>query len=131
MTLGEPRRGGGVFQSDRFGRQAVSFVLLVLAQSPSYGYEIRRRLEDFGYQRATADPGALYRLLRDLEAAGSIASSWDVAGPGPARRYYTLTDQGRADLDQAADHMALVRRRAERFLTLYHELPKQAAGAPA
>ena len=107
---------------ERFGRAAVSFVLIVLAERPSYGYEIRRRLEEFGYQRATSDPGALYRLLRELEAAGSISSTWEVAGTGPARRYYTLTERGQGELQLAAAHMATIKRRAERFLELYATL---------
>jgi PadR family transcriptional regulator PadR len=112
-------------ESDRFGRGARSFILLVLAQSPSYGYEIRRRLEEFGYERETSDPGALYRLLRDLEAAGSIASQWDVARTGPARRVYTLTGQGRGDLKAGAERMAFVKRRAERFIALYQVFQAQ------
>jgi PadR family transcriptional regulator, regulatory protein PadR len=126
MTLGESSSRthksllGAEFE--RFGRAAVSFVLIVLAERPSYGYEIRRRLEEFGYQRATSDPGALYRLLRELEAAGSITSTWDVAGTGPARRYYTLTARGQDELQLAAAHMATVKRRAERFLDLYASL---------
>lgn len=110
---------GEKLESFRFGRGAEAFVLLTLAQSPSYGYEIRRRLEAFGYERATSDPGALYRLLRDMEAAGSIASRWEVGATGPARRYYTLSEQGRGDLARAARRMAQVKLRAERFLAEY------------
>jgi PadR family transcriptional regulator, regulatory protein PadR len=124
MSLGEiqaPRAHKSLLDAEheRFGRSAVSFILIVLAESPSYGYEIRRRLEEFGYQRATSDPGALYRLLRELEAAGSISSTWDVAGTGPARRYYALTQRGRDELQGAAAHMRAVKQRAERFLELY------------
>ena len=124
MTLGEAAVHKSLLSAEfeRFGRGAVSFVLIVLAERPSYGYEIRRRLEEFGYQRATSDPGALYRLLRELEAAGSISSTWDVAGTGPARRYYALTEQGRDELQLAAAHMATIKRRAERFLELYANL---------
>jgi DNA-binding PadR family transcriptional regulator len=120
MTLGESaHRSLLSAEFERFGRTAVSFILIVLAERPSYGYEIRRRLEEFGYQRATSDPGALYRLLRELEAAGSITSTWDVAGSGPARRYYALTERGQDELQIAAAHMETIKRRAERFLELY------------
>ncbi len=123
MTLGESaHRSLLSAEFERFGRAAVSFILIVLAERPSYGYEIRRRLEEFGYQRATSDPGALYRLLRELEAAGSITSTWDVAGTGPARRYYALTDRGQDELQMAAAHMETIKRRAEHFLELYGTL---------
>ena len=98
-----------------FGRGAQSFVLLILAQGRSYGYGIRQRLEDdFDYLPA-ADPGALYRLLRDMEAAKLIESSWDIAETGPARRYYQLTDAGREELRNGAQRLERQARRIERF----------------
>ena len=115
----------------RFGRGAAAFVLLLLAQGPSYGYDIRRQLEAFAFARATSDPGALYRLLRDLEADGSISSEWSTAGTGPARRYYRLTEQGRAELAAAAERMTRLKWRAERFLETFAALEgeRQPAGA--
>ena len=107
----------------QFGRGAQSFILLILAQGRSYGYGIRQRLEDeFGYERA-ADPGALYRLLRDMEAAELIASTWDVAGTGPARRYYQLTEAGREELRRGAERLRRQSQRIERFFAAYQELP--------
>lgn len=116
---------GAEMESVRFGRGAEAFILLILAQKPSYGYEIRRRLEEFGYERATNDPGALYRLLRALEGAGAISSEWDVAGTGPARRYYALSGVGRDQLKQGAARMVLSKRRAEQFLAMYDDLGPQ------
>ncbi|HEX6513189.1 MAG TPA: PadR family transcriptional regulator, partial [Chloroflexota bacterium] len=104
------------------GRGAQSFVLLILAQGRSYGYGIRQRLEDeFAYERA-ADPGALYRLLREMEAAGLIESSWDIAETGPARRYYQLTPVGREELHKGAERLRKTAKRIKRFLDLYQGL---------
>ncbi len=114
-------------ETARFGRGVEAFVLLILAQGPSYGYEIRRRLEEYGFERPASDPAALYRLLRDFEAAGSITSEWDIAGTGPARRYYSLTAQGRGDLERAAERVARVKRRSERFLAMYDALKREEA----
>jgi len=115
MSIGTPVR-----EAVQFGRAAESFILLILAQGRSYGYEIRQRLEDdFDYERAAADPGALYRLLRDLEAAGLIASEWDIAETGPARRYYQLTDAGRSQLQVSAQRLARQAKRIERFFGMY------------
>ncbi|MBI3486845.1 MAG: helix-turn-helix transcriptional regulator, partial [Acidobacteria bacterium] len=38
-----------------------------------------------------ADPGATYRTLQALEAAGDLAFHWDTDSRGPARKVYTLT----------------------------------------
>ena len=118
MSIGTAPR-----EAVQFGRGAQSFILLILAQGRSYGYGIRQRLEEeFDYQRA-ADPGALYRLLRDMEAAALIASSWDVGATGPARRYYQLTAAGREELGRGAERLRRQSRRNERFFELYQELP--------
>jgi PadR family transcriptional regulator PadR len=103
----------------QFGRGAQAYILLILAQGRSYGYQIRQRLEDeFGYEKA-ADPGALYRSLREMEAAGFIESTWDIAETGPARRYYQLTDAGRVQLRRGAEHLQRMSRRIEHFFELY------------
>ncbi len=106
----------------QFGRAAQSFILLILTRGRSYGYEIRHRLEDeFSYEKA-ADPGALYRLLREMEAQGFIESTWDIAETGPARRYYQLTDAGREQLNRGAERLERLARRIERFFAAYKEL---------
>ena len=107
----------------QFGRVAQSFVLLILGQGPSYGYQIRQRLQDeFGYQRASTDPGALYRLLRELEASGVIHSHWNIGESGPARRYYELTDDGHEQLKLEAERLRRQAKRIERFFEIYAEM---------
>ncbi|MGF7123795.1 PadR family transcriptional regulator [Rhodococcus sp. AG1013] len=49
--------------------------------------------------RETGRPaGSVYPILARLEEAGWVESAWetDQAHSGPRRRYYTLTDDGRA-----------------------------------
>ena len=122
-SLHPPERAAGEDRGGaRFGKATQAIVLLILAQAKSYGYDIRRRLEDFGYERSESDPGALYRLLRELETDGFITSEWTTAGTGPARRYYSLTDAGRAQLQRGAKGMATLKRRAELFLDAFKDL---------
>ncbi|HUZ76841.1 MAG TPA: PadR family transcriptional regulator [Chloroflexota bacterium] len=106
----------------RLGRATEAIVLLMLAQGRSYGYEIRRRLEEFAYEPADSDAGALYRLLRELEGGSYIASEWNVEGTGPARRYYSLTPAGRERLQRDAERMATLQLRIEHFFTAYRAL---------
>jgi PadR family transcriptional regulator len=106
----------------RFGRNAEPFILLVLQQDRSYGYEIRTRLAEFGFRRAEREPGVVYRLLRNLEEAGLIDSEWEVGGSGPARRYYRLTANGRDQLHHGAEHLERQARRIAHFLELYQPL---------
>lgn len=78
----------------------VSLVLLsVLGQAaePMYGYQIAKRLEHGGGLLA-GKQSALYPVLRNLDAAGLLASEIEPSVAGPPRRYYRITDQGRQAL---------------------------------
>lgn len=97
-------------------------MLLVLLEGRSYGYEIRSRLQAWGFRRSAEDPSVLYRLLRRLEDDGLIASEWDTSGSGPARRYYQLTPNGRAELDAATASLEKQARRIQSFFETYHRL---------
>ena len=79
----------------------VSLVLLaVLGQSrqPMYGYQIAKRLEETGEGVLAGKQSALYPVLRNLEAAGLLASEVEPSVSGPPRRYYRITKPGRESL---------------------------------
>ncbi|GAA4974802.1 PadR family transcriptional regulator [Kineococcus glutinatus] len=73
-------------------------VLGAIGGEPMYGYRISQRLERLGWGTITG--GALYPVLRSLEDAGLLTSRWEADGPGPARRYYDLTERGRQAVDR-------------------------------
>jgi PadR family transcriptional regulator, regulatory protein PadR len=76
----------------------VSLVLLaVLGQSRQalYGYQIAKRLEEFGEGVLAGKQSALYPVLRNLEANGLLASEVEPSVSGPPRRYYRITKYGR------------------------------------
>ncbi len=108
--------------SGTIGRNLEPYLLLELLRAPSYGYDLIRRLADYGFRRATNEPAVVYKVLRSLEEAGSIASQWSTAGSGPARRYYELTDEGRAALASRVRQLGRFRDRIERLLGDYEEL---------
>ena len=73
-----------------------SLVLATLSQlgEPRYGYALIERLAARGLE---IEQGTLYPLLRRLEEQGLLESEWNVEGSRP-RRYYVISDQGRAVL---------------------------------
>jgi PadR family transcriptional regulator, regulatory protein PadR len=90
---------------ERFGEPAL---LTLLAQGPTHGYELLERLPELvGEERV--DVGNVYRALRGLEDEGLVASEWRADLPGPAKRTYTLTDDGRAVLDHWRDSLLALR----------------------
>lgn len=61
-----------------------------------YGLEIIRHLE--GESRLNLSEGTIYPILNRLKAEGLLTSEWVEAEAGHPRKYYTLTDAGRARL---------------------------------
>jgi PadR family transcriptional regulator PadR len=75
-------------------------VLASLTDGESYGYEIAKTLAGAGLGQIRG--GTLYPVLNRLEEAGLVAAEFRVSERGPGRRYYHLTDQGRAALAEQA-----------------------------
>ena len=73
-------------------------VLLMIAQGECYGYELISRLEK--QPILSAKESTIYPLLRRLLREGLLSSVWRESAEGlPPRKYYTITDQGRAYLE--------------------------------
>ena len=71
--------------------------LVILRAESSYGYEIMERLEEeFGFEQISA--GSLYRTLRRTEKEGLCKSEWETSEGGPARRMYSITEDGESYL---------------------------------
>lgn len=86
-------RGRG---QNAFGRRWQSaFILLIIAEEPTHGYDIAQKLDDFGCLiKNTGQMGGLYRLLSDLEADELIIADWETDKPGPAKKTYRVTNKG-------------------------------------
>jgi DNA-binding PadR family transcriptional regulator len=67
------------------------------------------------------DVGNLYRLLRSLEAEGLVSSEWSAELPGPAKRTYELTDEGRLLLDRWAEALRQAQNDVQGFLDRYDQ----------
>jgi PadR family transcriptional regulator, regulatory protein PadR len=114
------RLGPGEFEvRARVERFAEPAVLLLLRERPVHGYELLEQLPELTGERV--DMGNLYRFLRLLESDGIVSSEWDDGAPGPSKRVYQLTDEGRALLDQWASALNDSQTRLGRFLARYDE----------
>ena len=94
------------------------WLLLLLARKPAHGYELMEQLSR-DEDTPAADPGLLYRTLRQFEEEGLVRSTWDTSSAGAARRVYELTDQGREYLHAWAVTIRRTRERLDRFLAEY------------
>jgi DNA-binding PadR family transcriptional regulator len=86
---------------DLVAASATPLVLGILARGESYGYAILKQVDEVSGGELTWTDGLLYPLLHRLERLGHIESSWREAATGRRRKYYEITEQGRAEL---ADH---------------------------
>ncbi len=74
------------------------FILSILAEEESYGYEIIQKVHQLTNGEIKWAAGTLYPLLHTLEHKGLLISYEGAAteGPGPKRKYYRLTEKGYA-----------------------------------
>ena len=100
---------------ERFGEPAL---LLLLRERPTHGYELLEALPSVTGE-ARVDMGNLYRVLRGLEEDGLVTSRWEAGEPGPAKRTYALTIEGRRLLDEWAGAPQGSRERIDTFLDRY------------
>lgn len=75
-----------------------SCVLKVISFEETYGYEISQKLNRYGFQDISE--GTIYPLLLRLEKNGFIAATYKNSAAGPKRKYFTITSQGRQELQQ-------------------------------
>jgi poly-beta-hydroxybutyrate-responsive repressor len=104
-------------------------VLLLLEEHPAHGYELLDRLPEI-LEGERVDLGNLYRILRSLEEEGFVSSSWDASTPGPAKRRYELTSEGRRVLMQWVDALQIARDRLDRFVDRFAEAREGGEHAP-
>jgi PadR family transcriptional regulator, regulatory protein PadR len=73
-------------------------VLATLAESPKHGYAIVQAIHTKSENLLRLREGTLYPILRILEQDGFVTGEWETEGRGAARRIYTLTEAGNAEL---------------------------------
>ena len=71
-----------------------------------HGYGIAMRIERTSGNLLAINQGTLYPVLVRLEQEGSIASEWGVSESGRRVKRYTITEQGRAQLQAEASRWA-------------------------
>lgn len=105
----------GAHHGSRRGRWIEPFVLLLVAQGPTYGYKLIGELNELGVAPEGIDVGMVYRTLRTMDADGLVTTEWGLENDQP-RREYRLTDEGACALEDWMDVMSERKRLIEHFL---------------
>ncbi len=74
-------------------------ILSILMSGEGYGYQIIQQVKEISGGTLEWSDNMLYPVLRRLEKGGLLASRWKISKAGRLRRYYQITEQGRAELD--------------------------------
>ena len=103
MTHSMPTEGD-IYESLRLELRRGSLILAVLGhlRREHYGYTLRKALSQAGVD---IDEGALYPMLRRLEGQGLLTSEWREE-ERRNKRFYRLSDEGRAVLARLAEEWA-------------------------
>jgi DNA-binding PadR family transcriptional regulator len=91
-------RAGVHINKDLVAASATPLVLAILAEGESYGYAILKRVRELSGGELEWTDGMLYPLLHRLGRLGYVTTEWRTPPEGRRRRYYALTDDGRAAL---------------------------------
>lgn len=93
---------------DLVAASATPLVLAILAEDESYGYAILQRVRESSNGQLEWSDGMLYPLLHRLRRLGYVTSDWRTPPGGRRRKYYAITDEGRAALAEHQRQWAAV-----------------------
>ncbi|MDX9883649.1 MAG: PadR family transcriptional regulator [Prolixibacteraceae bacterium] len=75
-------------------------ILLVLEEKPLYANDI---IDDLKKSKMIVVEGTLYPLLTRLKNDGLLTYRWEESTQGPPRKYYELTNEGKAFLKELGE----------------------------
>ncbi len=75
-------------------------ILKTLALAPLHGYAIAQRLQQTSRDVVIVQQGTLYPALHRLEKRGLLKAEWKPSDTGRDAKFYRLTKQGQAQLQE-------------------------------
>lgn len=101
-TCREPKEAVKEKQDVLQGTLALMVLKTLEVLAPLHGYGIARRIEQISGDLLSVNQGTLYPVLLKLEQEGSISSEWGASENNRKARFYSLTRQGRKQLQAEA-----------------------------
>jgi len=107
--------------SKKYGRHTPAYLLLFLAEAPSYGALLLTRLRN-ELAHCSSDSASVYRSLQELEKNGLVETRWETQETGQPRKWYSITSKGMLALHEQAHDIGLHYKNFEFFLSHYKTL---------
>ncbi len=73
-------------------------ILAIIQEKEIYGYELAEKLEQYGFD--SFSEGTIYPLLIRMQKEELVTSTLKKSTAGPKRKYYSLTQKGKNELQQ-------------------------------
>ena len=83
-------------------------LLSIISNGDTYGYEIVKKLIQKSNNLYSMGEGTLYPALKRLELKKLIKSYWGESESAGRRKYYTITEAGKKELDKKVTEWKLV-----------------------
>jgi DNA-binding PadR family transcriptional regulator len=94
----------------------------VLYEKPMHGYQLMEELEERGFVLPRRlESGAVYTILRRMEASGLLTSEWERVESGRDKRIYNVTDEGVEALKMGLETMVKRKSLMEDLVAFYQE----------
>lgn len=74
-------------------------ILSILLGGEDYGYQIIQKVKEISGGTLDWSDKMLYPVLHRMEKEGFLVSRWKISNGGRLRRYYSITEKGREELD--------------------------------
>jgi PadR family transcriptional regulator PadR len=84
----------------KFKPDPEALVMGALANGPLHGYGIVKTLREDSQGIFKMNEGQLYPLLHKMQQEGWILGEWEAVDSGPARKTYTLLEEGKLELER-------------------------------
>ncbi|MDN5343160.1 PadR family transcriptional regulator [Oceanotoga sp. DSM 15011] len=92
-----------------------AFLLLIIAEKPIHGYNIGKKLGEFGINlKGVSNKGRIYTFLSSYEEEGYIESNWDTQY-SPPRKIYNITQKGLEYLNSIEEEIVIMKDYLDHF----------------
>jgi len=106
------------FAADMLRGHTDTIVLGVLLRGDAYGFEIYKTIRDTTEGEYEIKEATLYASFRRLVADGLVDAYWGDESQGGRRKYYAITDAGRAVYARSVDDWVATQRIVNTLLGL-------------
>jgi PadR family transcriptional regulator len=79
-------------------------ILKSLVREPLHGWGIAKRIQSLSDEVLSVQQGSLYPALHRLEQQGWIEADWKSSDLGRSAKFYSLTTDGRKQLERELDN---------------------------